>query len=163
MKYVVSGLSFYQLLFPGIYIDLSCGGLVMKYWDTVEFKNVDTDTTSRIPSIIYGMIKYAYSEYDKNLKLVWDNIIGDYDAVMKISIIEEAHVIQKPLLSIRIHGENFSDRHRKMSFKEFKKWYFFQERDSFFNKNKFSFQKKLLHLFIVSITPKFLKDLLKKK
>ena len=64
------------------------------------------------------------------------NIIGDFDAVMKISKIEEAHVIQKPLLSIRIHGENFSDRHRKMSFKEFKKWYFFQERDSFFNKNK---------------------------
>ncbi len=91
------------------------------------------------------------------------NIIGDYDVVMKISKIEEAHVTQKPLLSIRIHGENFSDRHRKMSFKEFKKWYFFQERDSFFNKNKFSFQKKLLHLFIVSITPKFLKDLLKKK
>ena len=82
---------------------------------------------------------------------------------MKISKIEEAHVTQKPLLSIRIHGENFSDKHRKMSFKEFKKWYFFQERDSFFNKNKFSFQKKLLHLFIVSITPKFLKDLLKKK
>ena len=82
---------------------------------------------------------------------------------MKISKIEEAHVIQKPLLSIRIHGENFSDRHRKMNFKEFKKWYFLQERDSFFNKNKFFFQKKLLHFFIVSITPRFLKDLLKKK
>ena len=35
--------------------------------------------------------------------------------------------------------------------------------DEFFNENKFSFQKKLLHLFIVGITPKFLKDLLKKK
>ena len=91
------------------------------------------------------------------------NIIGDFDVVMKISKIEEAYVIQKPLLSIRIHGENFSDKHRKMYFKEFKKWYFFQERDNFFTKNKFFFQKKLLYLLIVSITPGFLKDLLKKK
>ena len=91
------------------------------------------------------------------------NIIGDYDLVMKISKKEDAFVIQKPLLSIRIHGENYSDKFRKMHFREFKKWYFSQERDEFFNENKFSFQKKLLHLFIVSITPEFLKDLLKKK
>ena len=82
---------------------------------------------------------------------------------MKISKMEEAYVIQKPLLSIRIHGENYSDKFRKMHFREFQKWYFSQERDEFFNENKFSFQKKLLRLFIVSITPEFLKDLLKKK
>ena len=82
---------------------------------------------------------------------------------MKISKMEEAYVIQKPLLSIRIHGENFGDKYRKMFFKEFKRWYFFQERDNFFNKNKFFFQKRLWYLFIVSITPKFLRDLLKKK
>lgn len=91
------------------------------------------------------------------------NIIGDFDAVMKMSKIEEAYAIQEPLLCIRIHGQNFSDKHRKMFFKEFKKWYNCQIRDEFFNRNKIYFIKKLLHLYIVSLTPKFIKDLLKKK
>ena len=91
------------------------------------------------------------------------NIIGDFDAVMKISKIEEAYVIQKPLLSIRIHGENFSDENRKMHFDEFKKWYFIQENDDHFRKNKLHFLKKLLRLYVVNLTPKFLKDFLKKK
>ena len=91
------------------------------------------------------------------------NIIGDFEAVMKMSKTEEAFIIQKPLLSIRIHGKNFSDEHRKMFFREFKKWYNCQIRDEFFNRNKIYFIKKLLHLYIVSLTPKLLKDLLKKK
>ena len=99
-------------------------------------------------------INYFNNEY---------NIIGDFEAVMKMSKIEEAYAIQKPLLCIRIHGKNFSDEHRKMFFKEFKKWYSLQVKDDFFNRNKIYFIKKLLHLYIVSITPKFLKDLLKKK
>ena len=91
------------------------------------------------------------------------NIIGDFDAVMKISKIEEAHVIQKPLLSVRKHEKNFSDKHRRMHFREFKDWYVYQKRDEFFEKNKFYFRKKLLHLFIVSFVPKFIRDLLKRK
>ena len=91
------------------------------------------------------------------------NIIGDFDAVMKISKKEEAYIIQKPLLSIRIHGKNFSDENRKMYFDEFKRWYFIQENDDHFRKNKLHFLKKLLRLYFVNLTPKFLKDFLKKK
>ena len=91
------------------------------------------------------------------------NIIGDFDAVMKISKTEEAHVIQKSLLSIRIHGKNFSDENRKMYFNEFKKWYFVQKNDEFFKKNRIQFLIKLLHLYVVNLAPKFLKDFFKKK
>ena len=91
------------------------------------------------------------------------NIIGDFDAVMKMSKLEEAHAIQKPLLCVRIHGKNFSDENRKMYFKEFKKWYFSQEKDEFFKRNNLYFIKKLLHLYLVNLSPRFLKDLIKKK
>ena len=91
------------------------------------------------------------------------NIIGDYDAVMKISKTHEAYTVQKPLLSIRIHGTNFSDQHRKMYFKEFKNWFFIQEKDELFMKNRFNFIRKLLYLYFVNLVPNFLKDLLKKK
>ncbi len=91
------------------------------------------------------------------------NIIGDFDAVMKLSKMEECFTIQKPLLSIRIHGKNFSDQHRKMYFKEFKNWYFKQKRDELFINNRFYFVIKLLRLYIIALMPKFLKDLIKKK
>ena len=39
---------------------------------------------------------------------------------------------------------------------------FSQKNDNFFNKNRLYFLRKLIHLYIVSISPKFLKDLLKK-
>ena len=91
------------------------------------------------------------------------NIIGDFDAVMKLSKMEECFTIQKPLLSIRIHGKNFSDQHRKMYFKEFKNWYLKQKRDELFINNRFYFVIKLLRLYIIALMPKFLKDLIKKK
>tara|TARA_B110001452_G_scaffold9475_1_gene8129 strand:- start:86 stop:880 length:795 start_codon:yes stop_codon:yes gene_type:complete len=91
------------------------------------------------------------------------NIIGDFDFVMKISKTKQAYAIQNPLLQIRIHGNNFHDKNRKMFFKEFKNWFFNQIEDSFFIRNKFFFFKKLVHLFIVSIFPVFIKDFFKKK
>ena len=91
------------------------------------------------------------------------NIIGDFDAVMKICKVGEAHAIQKTLLCVRIHGKNFHDENRQMFFQEYKKWFFSQKNDNFFNKNRLYFLRKLIHLYIVSISPKFLKDLLKKK
>ncbi len=91
------------------------------------------------------------------------NIIGDYDAVMKICKNNDAHVIQKPLLCIRIHGKNFSDLNRKMAYEEYKNWYFSQTRDDFFKRNQLHFIKKLSYLFIVSLFPNFIKDFFKKK
>ncbi|MDB9767987.1 glycosyltransferase [Candidatus Pelagibacter sp.] len=91
------------------------------------------------------------------------NIIGDFDFVMKISKTKQAYAIQNPLLQIRIHGNNFHDKNRKMFFREFKNWFFNQIEDSFFIRNKFFFFKKLVHLFIVSIFPLFIKDFFKKK
>ena len=90
------------------------------------------------------------------------NIIGDFDAVMKICKDGEAYAIQKTLLCVRIHGKNFHDENRQMFFQEYKKWFFSQKNDNFFNKNRLYFLRKLIHLYIVSISPKFLKDLLKK-
>ena len=91
------------------------------------------------------------------------NIIGDFDAVMKVCKTGEAHSIQEPLLCIRIHGKNFLDVNRKMFFREYNSWFLGQVKDKFFKRNKFSFLKKLLYLYFVSLFPKFLKDLLKKK
>jgi len=91
------------------------------------------------------------------------NIIGDFDAVMKISKTGEAYATQKTLLCVRIHGKNFQDENRQMFFKEYKDWFFSQVNDEFFNKNRLSFFKKLIYLYFVSLFPKFLKDLFKKK
>ena len=91
------------------------------------------------------------------------NIIGDFDAVMKISKNFKAYAFQKPLLQIRIHGENFLDVNRKMFFKEFKYWFLNEKRDKYFNNNKNIFLKKLLYLYFVSLLPKFIKNFFKKK
>ena len=91
------------------------------------------------------------------------NIIGDFDFVMKLSKTKQAFAIQNPLLKIRIHGNNFHDKNRKMFYREYKNWFFNQKEDDFFKKNKKFFLKKLFHLFIVSLFPTFIKDLLKKK
>ncbi|MBD1139309.1 glycosyltransferase [Pelagibacterales bacterium SAG-MED46] len=91
------------------------------------------------------------------------NIIGDFDFVMRISKTKQALAIQNPLLLIRIHGNNFHDKNRKMFFNEFKNWYFDQIKDSFFTRNKKFFFKKLARLFVVSLFPTFIKDFFKKK
>tara|TARA_B100000242_G_C42992530_1_gene460825 strand:+ start:551 stop:799 length:249 start_codon:yes stop_codon:yes gene_type:complete len=82
---------------------------------------------------------------------------------MKISKTKQAHSIQDPLLQIRIHGDNFHDKNRKMFYKEFKNWFQNQENDLFFIKNKKFFLKKLFYLFFVSLFPTFIKDFFKKK
>jgi len=91
------------------------------------------------------------------------NIIGDFDLVMKISKNKNAYAIQEPLLEIRIHGNNFLDKNRKMFFKEFYDWYFKQKKDEYFKCNQKYFLKKLLYLLLVSLTPSFIKNFLKKK
>ena len=91
------------------------------------------------------------------------NIIGDFDVVMKMSKNCNAFAVQEPLVSIRIHGKNFHDENRKMFFREYKRWFFNQVNDELFDRNKLTFLKKLIYLYIVSLFPKFLKDLLKKK
>ena len=90
------------------------------------------------------------------------NIIGDFDAVMKICKNGEAHAIQNFIVCSN-SWKNFHDENRQMFFQEYKKWFFSQKNDNFFNKNRLYFLRKLIHLYIVSISPKFLKDLLKKK
>ena len=125
-----------------------------KVYDSLSKEYLVAISSLIVKKDLLEKINFFNSEY---------NIIGDFEAVMKMSKTEEAFIIQKPLLSIRIHGKNFSDEHRKMFFREFKKWYNCQIRDEFFNRNKIYFIKKLLHLYIVSLTPKLLKDLLKKK
>ena len=82
---------------------------------------------------------------------------------MKISKNFKACAFQKPLLQIRIHGENFMDTNRKMFFEEFKHWFLKEKRDRYFNKNKNIFLKKLIYLYFVSLFPKFIKDFFKKK
>ena len=91
------------------------------------------------------------------------NIIGDFDLVMKIAKTKQAHAVQNPLLEIRIHGQNFLDKNRKMFFREFLNWFLNQENDEYFRNNKIKFFKKLLYLFIISIMPIFIKDFFKKK
>ena len=82
---------------------------------------------------------------------------------MQISKTSKAYAFQKPLLKIRIHGENFLDINRKMFFEEFKHWFLRQKKDNYFNNNKNIFLKKLLYLYFVSLFPKFIKNFFKKK
>ena len=110
----------------------------------------------------FRFLKFA-KDNNKRIYLVTNAHRKGIKLKMKMSKIEEAYAIQKPILCIRIHGKNFSDQHRKMYFNEFKNWYFNQEKDEFFINNRFYFIKKLLRLYIIALMPKFLKDLLKKK
>lgn len=91
------------------------------------------------------------------------NIIGDFEAVMKISKEGEALAFQEPLVCVRIHGKNFHDENRKMFFKEYKSWFFSQLNDENFKRNRILFLKRLLYLYFVSLFPKFIKDFFKKK
>ena len=92
------------------------------------------------------------------------NIIGDFDLVMKISKNKNAFSIQDPLLEIRVHGNNFSDKNRVMFFKEFYNWYIRQnKKDDFFKRNQKYFFKKLLYLLFVALTPTFIKNFFKRK
>ena len=91
------------------------------------------------------------------------NIIGDFDAVMKICKHGQALAFQEPLVCVRIHGKNFHDENRKMFFSEYKAWFFEQQNDVFFKKNRIFFLKRLLYLYFVSLFPKFIKDFFKKK
>ena len=91
------------------------------------------------------------------------NIIGDFDAVMKICKHGQALAFQEPLVCVRIHGKNFHDENRKMFFSEYKAWFFEQQNDVFFKKNRIFFLNRLLYLYFVSLFPKFIKDFFKKK
>ena len=70
---------------------------------------------------------------------------------MKISKTHEAYTVQKPLLSIRIHGKILVINIDKMYFKEFKNWFSIQEKDELFMKNRFNFIRKLLYLYVITL------------
>ena len=91
------------------------------------------------------------------------NIIGDFDAVMKMCKYGEALAFQDPLACIRIHGKNFHDENREMFFKEYKTWFISQSKDNLFKRNRIFFLKRLLYLYFVSLFPKSIKDFFKKK
>ena len=139
-------------------------------------KNKKLHTIKKLPSgLIYNFLAKEYLItissliFKKNLLNEISsfnstyNIIGDFDFVMKISKTKQAYPIQDPLLQIRIHGDNFHDKNRKMFYREFKDWFYNQKNDLFFLKNKKFFFKKLFYLFFVSLFPTFLKDFFKKK
>jgi glycosyltransferase involved in cell wall biosynthesis len=51
------------------------------------------------------------------------NIIGDYDFIMKISKLYNAHAISLPLLNYRVHQNNFSKLNSEMFYKEYNDWF----------------------------------------
>ncbi len=79
------------------------------------------------------------------------NIIGDFDFLMKISSICNAHAISLPLINYRIHDENFSKLNTEIFYKEYKTW--FEENKKIkknfdFNKNIINYEKRLSFLEI---------------
>ena len=67
------------------------------------------------------------------------NIIGDFDAVMKICKHGEVLAFQNPLACIRIHGKNFHDENRGMFFKEYKIWFLVNFMTACLKKNRIFF------------------------
>ncbi len=51
------------------------------------------------------------------------NIIGDFDLFIKLSKKYKFKVVQKPVATYRIHGENLSILKKKLEIKEFENWY----------------------------------------
>jgi teichuronic acid biosynthesis glycosyltransferase TuaG len=79
------------------------------------------------------------------------NIIGDYDFIMKISKIYNAHAMNLPLLNYRIHQNNFSKIHSEMFYKEYNDWFNENcnyEKNYDFLRNIDFFKKKLSYLEI---------------
>ena len=79
------------------------------------------------------------------------NIIGDYDFIMKISKLYNAHALNIPLLNYRVHQKNFSKLHSEMFFKEYNDW--FNENYNALNNHEFFkyinfFKNKLSYLEI---------------
>lgn len=78
------------------------------------------------------------------------NIIGDFDFIMDIATIYNAHAINLPLINYRVHENNFSRLNSKIFFDEYQLWYDKQEKigNQNFLKNINYFKKKLSYLKI---------------
>ena len=79
------------------------------------------------------------------------NIIGDYDFIMRISRLCNAHADNKTLLNYRVHKNNFSKLHSEMFFNEYKDWFNENSKNldnKEFLKNINFFKKKLTYLEI---------------
>ena len=56
------------------------------------------------------------------------DIIGDFDLMIKLSLNNKIHVIQKPLATYRIHGSNLSIKNYDLYSSELKRWILINEK-----------------------------------
>jgi glycosyltransferase involved in cell wall biosynthesis len=83
------------------------------------------------------------------------NIIGDFDLILRLSEKYLAHSINKPLVNIRYHNENFSRLNRDLFYNEYKNWYKKIIKLKNYKKNKQIFLLKLKYLEIIKDLVKF--------
>ena len=83
------------------------------------------------------------------------NVIGDFDLILRLSEKYLAHSINKPLVNIRYHNENFSRLNRDLFYNEYKNWYKKIIKLKNYKKNKQIFLLKLKYLEIIKDLVKF--------
>ena len=110
------------------------------------FSNLSKDYFIIISGVIFKReIFKKYGNFNQNY-----NILGDYDYIMKISKLCNAHATNLPLLNYRIHENNFLKLHSQLFYEEYKDWYerTEKEKNPDFFENKDYLMNKLINLEI---------------
>lgn len=111
------------------------------------FSNLSKDYFIIISGVIFKReIFKKYGNFNQNY-----NILGDYDYIMKISKLCNAHATNLPLLNYRIHENNFLKLHSQLFYEEYKDWYerTEKEKNPDFFENKVYLMNKLINLEIL--------------
>ena len=118
--------------------------------DGLIFNSLSKDYFIIISGVIFK--KYIFNYYGLfNDKF---NIIGDYDFLMKISKFCKAHSTNLPLVNYRVHSDNFSKKHSKLFYEEYKLWFdknYVQKENKNFKRNLKFFKNKLSYLEISNL------------
>ena len=85
------------------------------------------------------------------------DIIGDFDLMIKLSLNNKIHVIQKPLATYRIHGSNLSIKNYDLYSSELKRWILINEKK--FKKKGLSL-RPIRYLLLKIEIKKFIKNFL---
>ena len=111
------------------------------------FSNLSKDYFIIISGVIFKReIFTKYGNFNQSY-----NILGDYDYIMKISKLCNAHATNLPLLNYRIHENNFLKLHSQLFYEEYKDWYerTEKEKNPDFFENKVYLMNKLINLEIL--------------
>ncbi len=119
--------------------DESVGLVFSKYWFVNQRKKLNKKISSKSKHPTGKVTKYLFSDffaafltvmirkkYLSNLEYIFDNrfhIIGDYDLVIRLSVVSNFDYVDLPLAYYRWHDKNETSKHLTLHHRELENWY----------------------------------------